>query len=47
MGGDTKSFFREEYILDYLTSTLTLPYVALLDGITSEPPRRRRFSAHR
>jgi 3-hydroxyisobutyryl-CoA hydrolase len=38
-GGDTKSFFREEYILDYLTSTLTLPYVALLDGITSEPPR--------
>eukprot|EP00051_Salpingoeca_urceolata_P014105 m.178554 g.178554 ORF g.178554 m.178554 type:complete len:381 (+) comp17982_c1_seq2:409-1551(+) len=29
-----KSFFREEYQLDYCINTLRTPYVALLDGIT-------------
>merc|ERR1719505_465986 len=29
-----QQFFREEYILNYLTGTMKTPYVALIDGIT-------------
>ncbi|CAG0901763.1 unnamed protein product [Darwinula stevensoni] len=30
----TKDFFREEYMLNYLTGTLKIPYIAIIDGIT-------------
>lgn len=30
----TEDFFREEYQLNFLTGTIQLPYVALIDGIT-------------
>jgi 3-hydroxyisobutyryl-CoA hydrolase len=33
-GGDTSSFFRREYELNYTISQLTKPYVALLNGVT-------------
>ena len=29
-----QDFFREEYQLNYLISTLEIPYIALIDGIT-------------
>jgi 3-hydroxyisobutyryl-CoA hydrolase len=28
-----QEFFREEYILDYLTGTMKIPYIALIDGV--------------
>lgn len=33
-GADTSSFFRKEYTLNHLISTLATPYVAFLDGVT-------------
>ena len=34
-GGElSRSFFREEYVLDYLLATLKKPYIAIIDGIT-------------
>ena len=34
-GGDTKSFFREEYKMNYTLSKFAKPFIAYLDGVTS------------